>query len=202
MATDIEEFDKLVKEKGITSVDEMLKESHEYSKSIPNLEENFHKIVRARGTILELSTILDIAFNEILLKVAKKERIDKLGFKTKAKFIKNLLEEVNDGRFDEQILKKFERFVDIRNIFAHVPVNRNKTSLILEFNTQFPYKTFFNLEPEWKEVSIAIKEYMEMADEIIKTIPKYIEIVIAKQNQDELINKVFEEILKEDEDGN
>ena len=68
----------------------------------------------------------------------------------------------------------------------------------MEFNTQSPYENFFSLEPKWKDVSTASKEYMNMSAEILKTIPIYIKIVLEKQQQ-ELINKIFKELMKEDE---
>lgn len=201
MATDLEEFERMIKEGKITSVDEMLKKSREYAKEIPNFEENFNKIVKGRGYVLELSTILEIAFNEMIVKICKKE-IHNIPFMKKAKIVKKLLEEINNGDFSEEVLKKFERFVNIRNIFAHVPINRNRTSLKLEFNSKPPYKSFFEIEPKWENVSVAVKDYMDMAGEILTTIPKYIEKIIQMEKEkalQDIIDKIIMDLTTNEE---
>ena len=73
----------------------------------------------------------------------------------------------------------FEKFVAIRDIFAHVPVNWFSSEL--EFNDDPPYKHFFKLDPKWKNLSTALNEFMNIQKDILEAIPRYIRLVLLKE---------------------
>lgn len=197
----LEKFKRLIEEKGILTVDEMQRESSELIKKIPNLEEKYKKVIHARGYILEPATTLEVAFNELILKtggnfvidpekkelkiitgIKRENELGSLSFKQKAKLVRQLIE--NRLNKPEEIpkpslLDNFERFVAIRDIFAHVPINW--FSLGLEFNDRPPYKHFFKLEPKWKDVSVAFNEFMNIQKEMLEVIPHYIKIILLKE---------------------
>lgn len=201
MVEDIEQFKRLIKEKKILTVDEMQRESLELIKKIPDFQEKYEKVIRARGYVLEPSTTLEIAFNELILNTGGedividnekkelkiitgiKDNLGGLSFKQKA----NLVQEIIIKRLDksEKFFKQnwsedFNKFVAIRDIFVHVPINW--LSPELEFNVNPPYKHFFKLNPHWKNVSVAFDEFMKIQKFILDIIPIYIRhILLNKQ---------------------
>jgi len=202
MAEDLEELRKLVREKNISTVEDMQNETSKFISKIPNLKEKYEKIVSARGYVLEPSTTIEIAFNELLTKtggedividnekkelyitsgIKKENELGGLSFEKKAKIVKEII--IKSLNSPEElpkpnILDDFEKFVAIRNIFAHVPINWLTPEL--EFNTNFPYKHFFKLDPKWKDVSIAFNEFMAIQKEILEVIPRYIHRVLIKK---------------------
>ncbi|MFA7708472.1 MAG: hypothetical protein WCX73_05975, partial [Candidatus Pacearchaeota archaeon] len=55
-------------------------------------KEKYHNdVFLARGGILETSTILELRFNEILLKIGKKESLENIGFRKKAGLVEELM---------------------------------------------------------------------------------------------------------------
>ncbi|MBN1792485.1 hypothetical protein JW826_02265 [Candidatus Woesearchaeota archaeon] len=68
MTEDLKEYDKLIKEKGISDVNKMLEESKILTKNIPNLKERHEKVVAARGNVIEASVKIETALNELITK--------------------------------------------------------------------------------------------------------------------------------------
>lgn len=129
MAEDLEEFDKLIREKNISDVDEMLEESKKFvGKNIPNLKEKYDKVVLARGTVLEASIILESSFDEIITKTGgedlvldyekkefhlitglKKENdLGSLNFNKKTKILKGILRKIEDENTYREYLQSKE----------------------------------------------------------------------------------------------
>jgi hypothetical protein len=213
MVDDIEEFKKLIKEKDIKTVDEMQRESLEAIKKIPNIQEKHEKATIARGSVLELSIILEIAFNELILKTGgedfvidgeKKElhiitgarkELGNLSFNKKAKLVKEIMEKTLDKPEDipkPSRLEDFDKLIVIRDIFAHVPINWFSSEL--EFNDNYPYKHFFKQNPKWKNLSVALNDFVTIQKGIIELIPYYVRLILIKEK---LIANVLFGDLKE-----
>lgn len=223
MAEDTKEFEKLIKEKEISDVDQMLKESKKLTTKIPNLKERHEKVVVARGNVIEASIKVEMAFDELIIKTggedlvldhekkefhlitgAKKENeLGSLGFKKKVRIIKEIVKKILNEQpetLHPNLLEDLEKFVAIRNIFAHVPISWFAKKL--EFDDNPRYKHFFRLNQKWKKVSIAINEFMILQKEILDLIPVYIKLVLLKRElfSNILLGRSFESILEEAKD--
>jgi len=75
MVEDIKEFDKLIKEKNISDVDTMLKESKNITEKIPDLKERHEKVVVARGNVIEASIKVEMAFDELITKTGGEDLV-------------------------------------------------------------------------------------------------------------------------------
>lgn len=183
MADDIEEVKKIIAEKNLDAIpdvqkaiDEVQKVVTEEVKKLPNFNENEIKIIQARGGIIELSTLIESVFNEIILLTNEKDNLPKWRFKTKAKFIEDVMREIDleEEYFTKEFLAKFEDYVDLRNIFAHVPTD--KFSKDLRFTNSPLYGGFFVRNPLWKDVSLSAKEAISIGREILPSIVQLIKI--------------------------
>ena len=290
MTEDLKEFDKMIKKKKISDVDEMLEESKKLTKNIPQLKERHEKVVIARGNVLEASIKVEMAFDELITKtggedlvmnpekkefhlitgVKKENELGGLGFKSKVNIIRKIMkrvddetiyreylqskewekknkdfvehfkkcskcenteqlythhlsydnfgkEDVNDvevlcwycglGRKQKTVellnqpepplLKDLEKFVAVRDLFAHVPVSWFAKEL--EFDENPRYNHFFNLNKEWRNISFALKEFMSLQEEILNLITAYIKSVVLKREiySTILLGKNYNEVLKD-----
>lgn len=218
MTEDLKEFDKLIKEKNISDVDIMLKESKKLVKKIPDFREKHKKIVLARGEVIEASTKLEIAFDELITKTGGKDlvldhekkefrlitgakeesELKDLGFNGKARIVEEIMEKMVDETPPPQnLLNDLLRCVAIRNIFAHAPMSF--FSKELEFDDNPRYKHFFKLDSKWKNVSFAINEFMGLQKKILDIIPIYIKLILSKREifSRVLLGKSFNSILEE-----
>ena len=290
MTEDLKEFDKLIKEKKISNVDEMLEESKKLTREIPDLKERHEKVVIARGNVIEASVKVEMAFDELITKTggedlvmipekkefhlitgAKKENeLGGLGFKTKVNIIRKIMKKVDDetiyseylqskewekknngfidhfkkcsrcgnteqlnsyhisyenfgdeknedievlcwscglGRKQEPIdltnqpepplLKDLERFVALRDLFAHVPVSWFAKEL--EFDENPRYNHFFKLDQKWRSIPMAVKEFMSLQKEILDLITAYIKSVVLKRElySTMLLGKSYNDVLEE-----
>jgi hypothetical protein len=219
MTEDIKEFDKLIKEKNISDVDKMLEESKKLAEKIPNFKEKYDKIVSARGHIIEASIKVEIAFDELITKTggedlviipekkelhlitgAKKENeLGGLSFKDKARIVKEIMQKIDDEPIqpsEHSILNDLERFVALRDIFAHASLSWFAQEL--EFDDNPHYKHLFKIDQKWKNVSIAVTEFMNLQREILELIPVYIKLVILKRElfSNVLLGPNFNDILE------
>src|SRR3989344_1600314 len=116
MTEDLKEFDKLIREKRISDVDTMLKESKNITEKIPDLKERHEKVVNARGNVIEASVKVEMAFDELITKtggedlvinpdkkefhlitgVKKENELGGLGFRTKVNIIKEILKKIDN----------------------------------------------------------------------------------------------------------
>ncbi|MDO8517349.1 MAG: hypothetical protein Q7S33_04465 [Nanoarchaeota archaeon] len=97
---------------------------------------------------------------------------------------------------DPPLLADLEKIVTIRDIFAHVAINWLSNNL--EFNDTTPYtKHFFKFNPNWKNVNVAFKEFMDLQKEMLELIPVYIKGVLLKREifSQFLLGKPYSEIL-------
>jgi len=205
---DIEKFKELIKEKNISTIEEMQKESTEFVKKIAHLKEKHDKIILARGTILELSTILEVAYNELITKTGgedlvinpeKKELNFITGMKTerelggissfakKTDCVKEAMKKVDEAERNSPntLFEDMDICASVRDIFAHVPINW--LSQELEFNCSLPYKHFFK-NPQWKIIEFAISDFIAANNHILEAIPVYIKLILLKE---ELMRVVF-----------
>jgi len=289
MTEDLKEFDKLIREKRISDVDTMLKESKNITEKIPDLKERHEKVVNARGNVIEASVKVEMAFDELITKTGgedlvldhekkefhlitgarKENELGGLGFNAKVRILKEILKKIDDeiayqdylqsedwkkknnyfvnyfkkcrkcggteqldsyhiryenfgkeeisdvevlcwycqlGRKSKllelpnnpepPLLADLERFVAIRDIFAHVPVSWFAKDL--EFDDNPRYKHFFNLDPKWKSIPIAINEFMSLQKEILDLITAYIKSVVLKRElfSNILLGSNFNDVLK------
>jgi hypothetical protein len=96
------------------------------------------------------------------------------------------------------LLTDLERIAVIRDIFAHVTISW--LSKDLEFDDSNPcIKHLFNINPKWKNVSIAFNEFMNLQMEILELIPAYIKWILLKRElfSKMLLGKSYNEILEE-----
>ncbi len=291
MTEDLKEFDKLIKEKKISNVDEMLEESKKLTANIEGLKEKHEKVVIARGNVIEASIKMEMAFDELITKtggedlvmnlekkefylitgVKKENELGGLGFSDKVEILKKILkkmddevvyreylqskeweernnsfvdyfkkckkcegteqlsschiryenfgkEEVSDievlcwycqlGRKpktlelknvpEPPLLADLERLVAIRDIFAHVPISWFSKELEFDDNPRYK-KRFFRIDPSWKNVSLALKEFMNLQKEVLDLITAYTKSVVSKRElfSNILLGKSYEEVLEE-----
>lgn len=192
--------EKVVQEKP-TNVDDALKVSKAIAHLIPDLEKKMTQIQTARGAVLELSTHLEKAFDEIILKTNKPKETHSR-FRTKAKFMQKLMEVFDPEKkiLDQNFIDNLEKVVILRNLFAHVPVNFFAD--VLEFDTSEAYIHFFNNELKLKDVRYSVLLFKEKAENILIKIPEFIKIVLdiaenQKKFMDE-INQILNDISEED----
>lgn len=290
MTEDLKEFDKLIREKKISDVDEMLEESKKLTKNIPDLKERHEKVVVARGNVIEASVKVEMAFDELITKTggedliidqekkefhlitgAKKENeLGGLKFKSKVRIIKEILKKIDDevtyrdylqseawekknsyfvshfkkckkcGGIEQlsshhisyenfgkeeisdvevlcwycqlgqkpkplelpnnpepPLLVDLEKFVALRDLFAHVPVSWFAKEL--EFDDNPRYKHFFKTNQKWKSIPFALKEFMNLQKEILDLITVYIKSVVLKRElfSNILLGKSYNEVLEE-----
>ncbi len=220
MVEDIKEFDKLIKEKNISDVDKMLEESKKLTEKIPDFREKHEKIVRARGEIIEASVKVEIAFDELITRTGgedlvinpekkefnlitgarKEDDLGSLRFKDKVRIVKEIIKKMlNEQPETSQpnLLDDLERFVAIRDIFAHVPISWFAQEL--EFDDNPRYKHFFKLDQKWKRISLALNEFMSLQREILELVPLYIKSVLLKRElfSNILLGRSFSSILEE-----
>jgi len=124
----------------------------------------------ARGGVLEMSTLMEKRFNEILLKIGKIKLPG--GFMTKAKFVENLMLKLTPGIKREKF-KPLQEFVILRNIFAHVPIKWDFHEK-LEFESEGKHKELFETNPEWKDFDIAINYFNAICGNAPDLIEKFI----------------------------
>ena len=116
MTEDLKEFDKLIKEKRISDVDTMLKESKNITEKIPDLKERHEKVVNARGNVIEASVKVEMAFDELITKTGgedlvinpdkkefhlitgarKENELGGLGFNAKVRILKEILKKIDN----------------------------------------------------------------------------------------------------------
>ena len=221
MVEDIKEFDKLVREKKISDVDEMLEESKKLTANIKDLREKHEKVVIARGNVIEASIKVEVAFDQLITKTGgedlvinpdkkefhlitgaiKEDKIKKLSFDDKIQKLKEIVEKsLKDSNIPIEkpsLLDDLDRFRAIRNIFAHVPVSWFAKDL--EFDDNQHYKHFFKIDESWRNISFAIKEFMTLQKEILDLITAYTKSVVLKRElfSNILLGKPYKEILEE-----
>ena len=298
MTEDLKEFDKLIREKIISDVDTMLKESKNITEKIPDIKERHEKVVNARGNVIEASVKVEMAFDELITKTggedlvldAKKKELHLitgvvkedeirgskgLRFSKKIEILKKILKKMDDeATYREYIQSKdwkkknshfvshfkkcrkcggteqldsfhisyenfgkeevsdvevlcwhcqlghkskpielsnipepplladLKRFVALRNIFAHVPASWFAKEL--EFDANPRYEHYFELDPKWKSIPVAINEFMSLQKEILDLITVYIKSVVLKRElfSNILLGKSYKDILEETEKYN
>jgi len=134
-------------------------------------KEKYHKdVFLARGGVLEISTIIEKKFNEIILKIGKKSP-KKMRFNDKAKYVENLMLKLNP-EIKKEDFKTLQEFVALRNIFAHAPIKWN--FLKLEFESEGQYKTLFKMNSEWEKLDIAMAYFDSISEHAINLIESFI----------------------------
>ncbi|MBI2003849.1 hypothetical protein HYS72_00080 [Candidatus Pacearchaeota archaeon] len=80
---------------------------------------------------------------------------------------------------EPSLLKDLEKFVALRDIFAHVPVSWFAKEL--EFDENPRYNHFFKLDQKWRSVPLALNEFMNLQKEILDLILAYIKSIVLKR---------------------
>ncbi len=95
------------------------------------------------------------------------------------------------------LLADLEKFVALRDLFAHVPVSWFAKEL--EFDDNPRYKHFFKFNQKWKSIPLALNEFMNLQKEILNLITAYIKSVVLKQEifSQILLGKSYNDILEE-----
>lgn len=93
------------------------------------------------------------------------------------------------------LLKDLEKFVDLRDIFAHVPVSWFAKEL--EFDENPRYNHFFKLDQKWRSIPLALNEFMNLQKEILNLIAAYIKSVMLKRElySNILLGKSFSDVI-------
>lgn len=189
----------MTKETEIPTIEEMKKEALKFANSIPNLKEKQKFMIEIRGLTIEFSLIIEQCFNQFIITTGKdliinnekrtldlvtgirnKKDIPKL--KTKKEDMKKLIKETFSKLSEEDILKlsaAFNKFWAIRDIFAHVPINWQSENL--EFIAERPYKHFFDLNANWKNVMVASIEFTNLFQWIIDIMLSYNRQILFKK---------------------
>lgn len=189
----------MTKETKIPTIEEMKQKALDYANSIPNLKEKQKFMIELRGLTIEFSLIIEQCFNQFIITTGKdliidnekrtldlvagirnKKDIPKL--KTKKEDMKKLIKETFPKLSEEDILKlsdAFNKFWAIRDIFAHVPINWQSENL--EFIAERPYKHFFDLDDNWKNVMVASVEFTNLFQWIIGIMLSYNRQVLFKK---------------------
>jgi len=183
----------------IPTIEEMKNEALKIADGIPNLREKHKFMTEIRGNIIELSIIIEMCFDNLLSATGKdliinnekrtldlvtgirnKKDIPKL--KTKKEDMKKLIKETFSKLSEEDILKlsdAFNKFWAIRDIFAHVPINWQSENL--EFIAERPYKHFFDLDANWKNVMVASIGFTNLFQWIIDIMLSYNRQILFKK---------------------
>jgi hypothetical protein len=95
------------------------------------------------------------------------------------------------------LLQDLEKFVALRDLFAHVPVSWFAKDL--EFDENPRYNHFFKLDQKWRSITVAVKEFMSLQKEILDLITAYVKSVILKRElfSNILLGKSYKDILEE-----
>jgi len=191
----IEGVKEIIRKNKITDVDEAFNKVTEIVKGIPNIQGNMNKVFLARGQVLELSTIIEISFNELFFNLGYKKIPS--DFMKKAKLVEELmLKGVPGIEIKREEFEIFQDFVSLRNIFAHAPINW--FSLELEFENGKYYKHLFERNPEWKKFSFAIEYFVGICGQTIELIKGFVKVYLTQKKMEEEINKaVFGNLPKE-----
>ena len=93
------------------------------------------------------------------------------------------------------LLKDLEKFVALRDLFAHVPVSWFAKEL--EFDENPRYNHFFKLDQKWRSIPVAVKEFMSLQKEILNLIAAYIKSVVLKREifSNILLGKKFSDVI-------
>ena len=226
MTEDLKEFDKLIREKGISDVNTMLRESKNITEKIPGLKERHEKVVNARGNVIEAAIKVESAFDQLITKTGgedlvidpknkrfdlitgavKEDKVKKLSFDDKIQKLREIVEKsLKDSNIPIEkpsLLDDLDRFRAIRNIFAHVPVSWFAEGL--EFDDNPYYDHYFKIDKRWKSISFAVKEFMSLQKEILDLITAYTKSVVLKRElfSQILLGKSYKGILEEAEKYN
>lgn len=135
-------------------------------------KEKYHnEVFLARGGVIEISTILELKFNEILLKIGKKESLKYLHFGDKAKLVEDLMLRLSPD-IDRNKFKPLQNFVKLRNIMAHAPIKWHTQKL--EFESEGLYADFFKHHPEWKDFDVAMAHFSAISAHALNLIESFI----------------------------
>jgi len=95
------------------------------------------------------------------------------------------------------LLKDLEKFVALRNLFAHVPVSWFAKEL--EFDDNPRYDHFFKFNQKWKSIPLALNEFMNLQGEILELITAYIKSVVLKREifSNILLGKNFSDVIED-----
>jgi len=101
------------------------------------------------------------------------------------------------NQHEPPLLKDLEKFVALRDLFAHVPVSWFAKEL--EFDENPRYNHFFKLDQKWRSIPLALNEFMNLQKEILDLITDYIKSVVLKRElfSNILLGKSYNEILEE-----
>lgn len=193
-------------ENKIPTINEMKEKALKIANSIPNLREKQKVMTEIRGFTIEFSIIIEMCFNNLISATGKemvfdhekktldlikgiRTKKDMLKFRTKSKDMEKLIEEAfpnleKDAKAN--LSNNLNRFEALRNIFVHVPVNWNANNL--EFNDDEPYKHFFKLNCQWKNVLFAHSEFAGLFEWILDVVLAYNRSVLLKK---EFLSLVF-----------
>lgn len=206
-------------EKTIPTIEDMKKKALEFAEGIPDLREKQKFMAEIRGITIEFSIIIEMCFNQFISETGKdlvmdnskrefhlikgiRDIKDMPKFKTKSRDMKKLIEEIFpnlDDKDKENLANTLERFEALRDIFAHVPVKWDNPEL--EFIDNVPYRHFFKLEPKWKTVLLASKEFISHFQWLIDIILVYNRRILFKKEiySQILLGKSQSEMQKEGE---
>lgn len=190
----------------IPTIEEMRAEALKFADSISNLQEKQKFVNELRGITIEFSIIIEQCFNQFITSTGKELVIDPQNktfdliagirdkrdipkIKTKKEDMKKLIK-LSFQNIGEEGLQIFsddlERFWAIRDIFAHVPINWKSPDL--EFISERPYKHFFELNTNWKNVMVASIEFTGLFEKILSIMMHYHQHTLIKK---EIYSKIL-----------
>lgn len=141
MAEDIKEFDKLIKEKKISNVDEMLEKSKKLTANIKNLKEKHEKAVIARGNVIEASIKIEMAFDELITKTGGEDLV------------------MNPEKKEFHLITGAKKENELGGLEFNDKVRILK-EILMKMEKEFVYKDYIQSE-EWKKKNKSFVDYFK-----------------------------------------
>ena len=189
---DIEKYKREIKEKKILTVDEIKEEAFKIARAIPNIEEKRDQIIQLRGYVIEYALSIEKSIDELITKSGGEELVldpekkefhlltglrnkrDMPQFTTKTRDMTKLIEKIFTEHKEtpnmDNLKGAFERFVNLRDVFAHVPLDWSSKEL--EFDDKKPYNHLLK-DSKWKKVFFALGEFMQLHEHLVNVVLTY-----------------------------
>jgi len=159
----------------------------EANRKIPNIKAKKDEVVLARGHVMELSTIIESSFDEILSVIGKDKIARKKNFMPKAKLVEKLMVKgIGGHKFVDDDLNTFQDFVSLRNIFAHVPIDYHSPKLKFDCKD---HEDYFKRNQKWKDFTFAIYYFTSIMGSTLVLIKSFVNISVAQNKMERAINK-------------
>jgi len=176
MKDHIDEIKKIFKKKEVTDIKQANEIISKYIADFPYFKKNIKAMIKCRGSVIDMAIKLELGFNQII-NLSDKPSFMYADFKKKAGFIKKIIRIIDVKKyFQKDFYKKLDTLVNLRNLFAHVPIDVFKEELT--FQTESPYDKYFEKDINLSKVKNSIKEFSDICVEIQKNLVLVQEMIV------------------------